>query len=413
MKPTVLIAATKRWFPTARLAMALSNAGFTIEAVCLSNHPLEKTSVVRRIYGYDGFAPVTSFANAIAASAPALIVPADEYAVFCLHRLFYQSRDRGDEGKKICALIEESLGPEQTFGAVQHRAPLMKLAAEESIRAPRTAVVTDKAELRKCCEQLLFPIVLKADGTSSGEGVRVARTPEEAERFFRALQAPPSALRAMKRALIDQDVRLILPTLLRQRNTVNAQEFIPGDDATSLAACWKGKVLASLHFEVIKKQHKNGPASVMRRIEIPEMSAAIVKIVGRLKLSGLYGFDFLLERETRDPYLIEMNPRPTQVGHLTLGPGCDLPAALYAELTGTQIQEAPKLTNDDTIALFPQEWMRNPSSAFLRSAYHDIPWEEPELIRVGARNSRNWSAWYNTKKWAALLLADRVPPGNE
>ena len=61
----------------------------------------------------------------------------------------------------------------------------------------------------------------------------------------------------------------------------------------------------------------------------------------------------MLEEQTGSPYLIEVNPRATQVGHLTLGPGRDLPAAFYAALTGEAIQEAPKVTENRTIALFP------------------------------------------------------------
>jgi hypothetical protein len=114
-----------------------------------------------------------------------------------------------------------------------------------------------------------------------------------------------------------------------------------------------------------------------------------------LNLSGLHGFDFMLEEQTGNAYLIEMNPRATQVGHLALGQGRDIPAALYAVLSGKVVQPAPKVTENATIALFPQEWMRDPASAFLRSAYHDIPWEEPELVRDCVSNRRKQSAWYS------------------
>ena len=47
MKPTVLIATTSRWFPTARLAMALASAGCIVEAVSPPGHPIAKTRCVR------------------------------------------------------------------------------------------------------------------------------------------------------------------------------------------------------------------------------------------------------------------------------------------------------------------------------------------------------------------------------
>ncbi|MGA7475394.1 MAG: hypothetical protein WBW60_21860, partial [Candidatus Sulfotelmatobacter sp.] len=115
----------------------------------------------------------------------------------------------------------------------------------------------------------------------------------------------------------------------------------------------------------------------------------------RLGLSGLYGFDFMLEVDTGNAYIIEINPRATQVGHLSLGPGHDLPEALYAALSGKAVQPAEKVTEKDTIALFPQEWIRDPESAFLQSGYHDVPWEEPEFVRDCVHNLRKQSAWYS------------------
>ena len=170
-----------------------------------------------------------------------------------------------------------------------------------------------------------------------------------------------------------------------------------GREATSLIACWNGTVLASLHFEVIRKLNSSGPATVLRVVDNPEMTSATEKMARRLGLCGLHGFDFMLEERTGNAYLIEINPRTTQVGHLTLGLGRDLPAALYAAVSGQAIQPAPKLTENDTIVLFPGEWTRNPESTFLRSAYHDVPWEEPDLVRAGLEKHRKQSAWYSQR----------------
>jgi predicted ATP-grasp superfamily ATP-dependent carboligase len=118
------------------------------------------------------------------------------------------------------------------------------------------------------------------------------------------------------------------------------------------------------------------------------------KIAARLKLSGIHGFDFMLQAGTRTPYLIEINPRATQLCHLTLGPGRDLPAALFAALTGKTVAPPQKLTDNDTIALFPQEWIRDPQSLFLRSAYHDVPSQEPRLVEACLRSGRKQRGWY-------------------
>jgi hypothetical protein len=409
VKPTILVAATSRWFPTARLAMALANAGCIVEAVCPPRHPLSKTGVVRRMHTYRGLVPLMSLADAIAATEPDLIIPGDDLSTRHLHHLYRRESGRGAKGVRTRALIERSFGSPDSFPIVYERAAFMRLAEEEGIRAPKTGVVANLDELRQWTVQMGFPVVLKADGTSGGDGVRIAQALEDAERAFRALQAPPLVARAAKRALVDRDKTLVWPSLLRRRYMVSAQTFVEGHEATSTVACWKGAVVAGLHFEVINKRYSAGPATVMRLVDNAEMTTAVEKMVRRLNLSGIHGFDFMVDSNTGHAYLIEINPRTTQVGHLNLGQGRNLPAALCAALTGSAVQTAPKATDKDTIALFPQEWMRDPSSPFLRSAYHDVPWEEPELIRACVSQGPKQHALKAQQNWEQSLSPVRVP----
>ena len=409
MKPAVLIATTSRWFPTARLAMALAEAGCTVDAVCPSGHPLGKMNAVRQAHAYQGLMPLTSFADAIAATKPDCIVPGDDLATHHLHCLYDRERQRGKAGQSICQLIERSLGAPESFPVVHARAVFMELAQEEGIRAPKTEVIENQPDLREWVARMGLPTVLKANGTSGGDGVRVVRTLEEAERAFRTLQSPPLLARAAKRALIDGDRTLVWPSLLRRRSTVNAQVFVAGHEATSTIACWEGNVLASLHFEVVNKRDSAGPSSVVRLVENAEMSTAAERIVRRLNLSGVHGFDFMVEAHTGNAYLIEINPRSTQVGHLTLGPGRDLPAALYSALSGEAVHAAPKVTENDTIVLFPQEWMRDPESSFLTSGYHDVPWDEPELLRACVQQRSKKNFWYSKGTPVQTLSPVRLP----
>jgi hypothetical protein len=405
LKPIVLIAATSRWVPTARLAMALSQAGFVVDAVCPARHPLGKIRSLRQAYLYRGLTPSISFVHAIAAAKPDLIVPGDDLATLHLQRLHQRAGSQSELGR----LIESSLGVAESFPTVQARTAFMELAERAGVRVPKTAVIENAAALKKWAVRMGFPTVLKANGTSGGDGVRIVRTAEEAERAFGLLAAPPRLSRALKRAVVDRDKTLLWPGLLRRSSVVNAQEFIAGREATSAVACWKGRVLASLHFEVVHKRDSAGPSSVVRVIENAEMSAAGEEMVERLGLSGLHGFDFMVEAHTGNAYLIEINPRATQVGHLTLGAGRDLPAALYAAVSGHAVQAAPKVTENDTIALFPQEWMRDAESPFLRSAYHDVPWEEPELLQACLRLRRKPRAGRAQSEPARTFAPVRLP----
>ena len=378
-----------------------------MEAVCPANNALRKTKAVRRTHLYQALSPLESFLSAIRSAKPDLIVPGDDLASKHLHDLYLREKANGPAGQKICDLIERSIGPAESFPVANARASFMEIARQEGIRVPKTLVLHDFSELETWISHSDFPLVLKADGSSSGEGVKIVHTLSEARHAYKALQSPPNLIRVIKRVLINRDMRWVRPAFERRRSIVNVQEFIAGRDATSLVACWKGQVLAALHFEVVNKQYAYGPASVLRLIEHQEITSVAEKLVRRLNISGLHGFDFLLEKDTEKPYLIEMNPRATQVGHLALGPGRDLPAALNAAVCGDADPETVKITENSTIALFPQEWLRNPQSTFLTSAYHDIPWDEPDLIRDCLRKTRRWNDWRSLEHWIHIFSTHR------
>ncbi|MFZ1159465.1 MAG: hypothetical protein WAO10_16895, partial [Candidatus Sulfotelmatobacter sp.] len=189
--------------------------------------------MARKIHRFNGLAPLRSLSAAITDAEPDLIVSGDDLATRHLHRLYERERREGKTGSAICALIERSLGAAERFPTCYARAAFMELAQQEGIRIPKTGVIENFDGFKDWIIQNGFPAVLKANGTSGGDGVRVVRTVEEAERAFRLLQAPPRFLRAAKHALLDDDLTLISPTVRREKFVVNAQAFVDGKEATS------------------------------------------------------------------------------------------------------------------------------------------------------------------------------------
>lgn len=57
-------------------------------------------------------------------------------------------------------------------------------------------------------------------------------------------------------------------------------------------------------------------------------------------------------------------------------------AALFAGLSGQDWEPQTIIEKEQLVALFPQEWRRDPSSENLHKIYHDVPWDDPELIRA-------------------------------
>jgi thioesterase domain-containing protein len=223
--------------------------------------------------------------------------------------------------------------------------------------------------------------VLKADCSWGGHGVRMAGDLRQAEEFFGELSSPLSTLRFLKRLTVDRDPYWLQTWRQRTQPAVIVQSQIQGRPANSAAVCWKGEVLAGIAAEVVNAQGVTGSATIVRIVDRPEMLLPAERLARRLGLSGFFGFDFMIEEQTGNSFLIEMNPRCTPLSHLQLGHGRDLIAALCAQLSQAPLRERTPVTTNDTIAYFPQAWHWDPSSPLLQSSFHDVPSEEPELVR--------------------------------
>jgi hypothetical protein len=237
--------------------------------------------------------------------------------------------------------------------------------------------VPDLAVLRAFVAGQRFPLVLKQDDTFGGMGVRIVHDEVEAERAFHELSANQGLRGAAKEALR----RLDPGCLARRERPVTVQHFVAGRPANRAVACDRGQVLAGLSVEVLQASSATGPATVVRVVDHDDMAEAARRIVARLQLSGLVGFDFVIEAATGRPWLLEMNVRPTQICHLAVDRDSDMIGALAARLGAPPAHRVPTVP-ERTIALYPQEIWRDPNSKHLASAFHDVPWHLPQFIEA-------------------------------
>jgi len=413
--PSILLTATLRWPIAARLAIAFAKLGCHVAAVCPRQHPATKTRAIRQIYPYSVLKPLVSLRAAINSAAPDLIIPCDDNAAAHLHQLYVHAGAAGSSADALRGLIARSLGTPEACALATARGRLMAFAAKEGVRVPETTIVATASELRAWLTQHGFPAVIKIDCTWGGEGVSIVHNHEEAQGIFGLLALRPAMVNAMAHMLLDRDPSSFLNSRKAARRTVTVQNFIQGTPANRAVACWQGRVLAGTSVEAIRTQHPTGPATVVRIIEHPEMSEAAKRLAGRLGISGLWGIDFVLEASTGAAYLIEINPRATPICHLPLAAGQNLPAALYTQLAGIPPRAPSAMIDHDVIAMFPGEWRRDPASPYLRSDYHDIPWDEPALIQDCI--DRPWSergliarSWARVRPKSSMLSIQQKDP---
>jgi hypothetical protein len=186
--------------------------------------------------------------------------------------------------------------------------------------------------------------------------------------------------RAAKRLLWNHDSEMAFDAMLGIEAVVNLQRFICGKPANCAVACWEGEIIADIEVEVVASNGPTGQALVVRIVDNQDMLDAARRIVGHLGISGFCGFDFVLEEDTRNAYLIEINPRATQINHLVLRAGGDLVAMLRARVGGRPLRERPVTTERDTIALFPRAQAGGGESKLIADAYDDLPYGEQGLV---------------------------------
>jgi len=92
----------------------------------------------------------------------------------------------------------------------------------------------------------------------------------------------------------------------------------------------------------------------------------------------------MVDDRTGRRYLLEINRRMVPGLHRGARLRVDPYAALHAAVTG-----APSPTRADMDdgeeglnVNFPQEWLRDPGSDWLRNHPVDVPWDEPELFEA-------------------------------
>jgi biotin carboxylase len=278
--------------------------------------------------------------------------------------------------------VGSSLGDPAHFGATINKNLTQRAAAELGLRTPAQCTVATWADAAQFfTEQRGRPVVLKHPLSWAGIDVRLCRTRRQLRAAFEALHGqPPLGLleggRAGSRKAPPD------PVSTGERGLLRLERFIEGTPASYVLAAWRGELLAG--YPLLKEQIApplTGTASVVRAIQHREITATAKALTAHFKLTGFAEFDFMLERGTGRAFLLECNARPSMLS--VLGPriGVDLCRALAARLRGQPLPPT-RLRTGTRVALFPQEWRRDATNPILHTPAHDVPWDDPQLVKA-------------------------------
>ena len=390
MSNRILLYATMNWPSAARYAGGFVAAGDEVHVACPDNALARLSRYVTKVHTYRPLLPLRSLHRAITASAPDLIVACDDRAVSHLVKLYAAETKKPGVPSSVARIIKRSLGKPENYARVVSRYGSLQEVQDRGVRVPDTLPIASEADVDHGLSALGLPVVVKSDGSWGGEGVVVARTREEAHAAWRKLANAPSRLRSLARALRRKDTHFLLAALKPETSPVCMQRFVAGRPAASAFAAHNGKIVALFHYDVLVADATIGPPNVIRRVNDTEMDKAARIVAEQFQLSGLHGLDFIRDEAGR-VHLIEINPRATQGGTLPFGEGRDLPAALAQTLTDRPVGRRSAIGND-VVVFFPREIRRNPGSPYLRDGHHDVPHDDPAVLRamLGDNGKAQW-----------------------
>lgn len=365
----VVLALGTDWVAAARLPGTLVKAGFRVIACCPEGSLMLQTRFLHGSARLDRLTMNgvwTALKQICRTWGADFILPGDEPAVRALHAFAANLPiDQAEDDAQVAALIRMSLGRSAGQAAVVRRSALADLPVLKDVAFPQQRA-SRSGDIQHAVRDLGFPVVVKKDFTAGGCGVWQIRN--DAELF--ALISRPE--------LFDSSTGDVL-----------VQRLIIGREVSVSFAASDGVIAAAFAYTKVRGYPNCfGPTSVAEhfsRTEVLDIAAALVRHVG---FTGFGGIDLIISEADDRPYVIELNPRPTITSHLGGVFGADLGAAFYAALTGRP-SSAPGKIRHHTVALFPGEWARHPSSPYLTESYHDVPWDDPPLFEALINLKRN------------------------
>ena len=349
------------WMAPARLPEALVDAGFQVGSYCHADSLLAKSAF--NSYRVETPSAGSAFANlvtAVRARQPDILIPACELAVRFLHNIAEAAAaDRlAGEFADILYLVERSLGDPLLQRRAASKIAAHAVAQELGIAVPRQRVVVGPEAALDGAAELGYPLVVKPEFGFAGNGIAICDTPAQLQQACQVGKPGGTA-----------------PRLL--------QQYQPGTRAMQASVCWRGDLLETITLAKERTHPEpTGPSTVVRMVDSPEAEAAARKLVKHYRVSGFCSIDFVLDEATGRAVFLEMNMRPS--AGCTLGRlwGRDQGKALWCRLRGVDYLREAIADGPQRVALFPNEWLRDPQSLQLLRDYHDVPWRDPALLRT-------------------------------
>jgi glutathione synthase/RimK-type ligase-like ATP-grasp enzyme len=369
----LLVAAEADWVGAARFPKAARDAGWEVALLAPRDSLIEKGRGIARVGHLPDQANPAQWLYALAATVtavePKVVVPCDDMSFRLLAAL---TGTRPDElqpaiHEKLRRLVEFSLGTPEHYAASVDKLRLPAQARALGVRVAESIVTEAPDDALAFTQTHGWPVVLKRSVSSGGLGVAICASAAELEAGFARLARPQP------------------DTIPPFSHGVLVQRWLDGARVFHPAVAWRGRVVAGWCAEVLESNPApKGPSCVRRQHHDPAVRDQVERLVAGLDMSGMISVDAIVERSTGLPHVLEINRRAAPSMHRGMALRVDLFAALLAAANDrpSPTRSALDPGEEHIDVAFPQEWLRDPHSEWLKRYPVDVPWDEPELFEA-------------------------------
>lgn len=363
MPKALIVLLSPGWLGAARLPRALHRAGWQVASLCSPGNLLAHSRFAGAVtVAASGDTLWADLLGVVKAEKPDILIPGCEAAVRFFQVVMASARGQelSAQAAAVLALVRVAVGTGLHAHATLSKTAMHALCLEWGLSVPRQLPVRSAQDAVTAAASLGYPLVLKGEHGFAGQQVRICRDPQELLWAYQDLhRADPG-------------------------KHIDAQQYVRGTVAMCAGVAKDGSLLDSV-FAFKRNTHPGatGPCSVFEFADDARAAFMLAALVHQLGFTGLCSIDLMKEEGTGNLFVLELNPRPvplSSLGHLV---GHDLCGAL-ARAFGSQHADA-QLDADHRpqfVALFPNEWTRNPDSLWLHIAHHDVPWDDPPLLKA-------------------------------
>ncbi|MGH8714625.1 MAG: hypothetical protein ACREYB_11530 [Casimicrobiaceae bacterium] len=372
--PVLMVLTTLSWFGAARIPRALAKAGFEVTLLTPPGSLAEKSAFISKVAHIpDNATPmqwVHAFAATVKGTSARLVVPCDGRAFRMLQRLALAPLEglRPEIHRELATLISDSLGDPAYYRTSVDKTLLSAAAEALGIRVPAYASVGDAAAAAAFGTAHGYPITLKRPDTGTGDSVAIVpREADVASAFASLARMTPADVNAA------HDEPLL------------AEASVRGHTKYYQASAWKGALLAGFAGEKLNATgDPTAPATVNRYHRSDALRDVAARLARGFGLTGFFALQGVVDERSGEYYLTEINRRLVGGVHRGSDFNVDHCAALHAALHGLPSPTRADLDpGEEHLSVhFPQEWLRDQDSEWLRNYPVDVPWDDPELFEA-------------------------------